>query len=477
MMDDYQKYVSNMYGEGNGQGTQNGYTAQNPQPAMQPVYTPQTPVKKSKKKGAFGKAVLACVLGLAFGASAGGGFYAVNLATGSFGNSGNKEVITQNADDQAAADPISNFGQEDEGEGAQESSDQAQVTPSGNTAGSVSTLLSSAKMDVSDVARSTMPSMVCITEYYTNTTYNFFGGSYTQEVPASGSGIIIGETDDEYLIVTNNHVVKDANKLEVIFFNDTTVNASIKGTDKKRDIAVVAVQKGDVDPDTRSAITIAKIGDSDKLELGEEVVAIGNALGYGLSVTNGVVSALDREMQTEDGYTNTFIQTNAAINPGNSGGALLNMKGEVVGINSNKLGGTTVEGMGYAIPVSSVTELISSLIEKSSRTVYSDEDMGYIGIKLQTIDSQTSAYYRIPVGIYVTDVIEDTGAEKAGLRKGDVITGFAGEEIESYSDLQNVTKYYTVGDEVEVVYMRLENGEYHEEKVMLTLGKKPADMG
>ncbi len=315
--------------------------------------------------------------------------------------------------------------------------------------------------------------MVSIVNNFTETA-NVFGQQYTQEEAASGSGIIVGKTDDELLIVSNNHVVESADTLTVTFIDGSEAQAQVKGLDSDMDLAVIAVSLNDLSDDTKNAITVATLGSSDDLKLGEPVIAIGNALGYGQSVTNGIVSALNREITLENGSTGTFIQTNAAINPGNSGGALLNMNGEVIGINSNKIGGTTVEGMGYAIPITSASPIIADLMERQTRTKVAEDEVGYIGISLQEVTSQISQMYNMPEGIYVVSVEEGSAAANAGIMKGDIITKFDGSSISSYSDLQKTLQYYAAGDSVTVTVQRPQNGEYVSIELNLTLGSRPA---
>jgi len=319
-----------------------------------------------------------------------------------------------------------------------------------------------------------MPAMVSIVNNFTETA-NVFGQQYTQEEAASGSGIIVGKTDDELLIVSNNHVVESADTLTVTFIDGSEAQAQVKGLDSDMDLAVIAVSLNDLSDDTKNAITVATLGSSDDLKLGEPVIAIGNALGYGQSVTNGIVSALNREITLENGSTGTFIQTNAAINPGNSGGALLNMNGEVIGINSNKIGGTAVEGMGYAIPITSASPIIADLMERQTRTKVAEDEVGYIGISPQEVTSQISQMYNMPEGIYVVSVEEGSAAANAGIMKGDIITKFDGSSISSYSDLQKMLQYYAAGDSVTITVQRPQNGEYVSVELNLTLGSRPAD--
>ena len=407
-----------------------------------------TESKNPKKHGGyFRKAVVSVSLGLFFGLFAGIGFYAVQQGTG----------MLKTGTDTAVVDEVTS-------EAATESS---QSTPQ------LATNVTYVESDVSDVVEKVMPAMVSIVNNFTETA-NVFGQQYTQEEAASGSGIIVGKTDDELLIVSNNHVVESADTLTVTFIDGSEAQAQVKGLDSDMDLAVIAVSLNDLSDDTKNAITVATLGSSDDLKLGEPVIAIGNALGYGQSVTNGIVSALNREITLENGSTGTFIQTNAAINPGNSGGALLNMNGEVIGINSNKIGGTAVEGMGYAIPITSASPIIADLMERQTRTKVAEDEVGYIGISLQEVTSQISQMYNMPEGIYVVSVEEGSAAANAGIMKGDIITKFDGSSISSYSDLQKTLQYYAVGDSVTVTVQRPQNGEYVSIELNLTLGSRPA---
>ena len=348
------------------------------------------------------------------------------------------------------------------------------ATESSQSTPQLATNVTYVESDVSDVVEKVMPAMVSIVNNFTETA-NVFGQQYTQEEAASGSGIIVGKTDDELLIVSNNHVVESADTLTVTFIDGSEAQAQVKGLDSDMDLAVIAVSLNDLSDDTKNAITVATLGSSDDLKLGEPVIAIGNALGYGQSVTNGIVSALNREITLENGATGTFIQTNAAINPGNSGGALLNMNGEVIGINSNKIGGTAVEGMGYAIPITSASPIIADLMERQTRTKVAEDEVGYIGISPQEVTSQISQMYNMPEGIYVVSVEEGSAAANAGIMKGDIITKFDGSSISSYSDLQKMLQYYAAGDSVTITVQRPQNGEYVSIELNLTLGSRPAD--
>lgn len=426
-------------------GNANGYTTYQMGGSTGSNTEPKNPKKHG---GYFRKAMVSVSLGLFFGLFAGIGFYAVQQGTG----------MLKTGTDTAVVDEVIS-------EAATESS---QSTPQ------LATNVTYVESDVSDVVEKVMPAMVSIVNNFTETA-NVFGQQYTQEEAASGSGIIVGKTDDELLIVSNNHVVESADTLTVTFIDGSEAQAQVKGLDSDMDLAVIAVSLNDLSDDTKNAITVATLGSSDDLKLGEPVIAIGNALGYGQSVTNGIVSALNREITLENGATGTFIQTNAAINPGNSGGALLNMNGEVIGINSNKIGGTTVEGMGYAIPITSASPIIADLMERQTRTKVAEDEVGYIGISLQEVTSQISQMYNMPEGIYVVSVEEGSAAANAGIMKGDIITKFDGSSISSYSDLQKTLQYYAAGDSATITVQRPQNGEYVSIELNLTLGSRPAD--
>ena len=285
----------------------------------------------------------------------------------------------------------------------------------------------------------------------------------------------MGESDTELLIVTNNHVVEGASSLSVTFNDNQSAEANVKGTDSENDLAVIAVPLNQIDDSTKSKIAVATLGDSDNLKVGQGVIAIGNALGYGQSVTVGYVSALDREVTTEDGTTRNLLQTDAAINPGNSGGALLNMQGEVVGINSAKYSSTEVEGMGYAIPISKVQDIIDTLMTRKTRVQVAEDQQGYMGIQGTDIDSNASTLYGMPQGIYVYKIMEDGAAASSTLQEKDIITKFDGQSVRSMSELQEMLTYYAGGDTVELTVERLENGQYVEQTVEITLGTRPAE--
>ena len=442
-----------------GQGTQqsgtwNNTTAQQRFDGQQWKMAPEHTVEPEKKKGhTFRKLMLSLSMGLLFGIFAGVGFLGVTQASNVLQKNTpeavTSESIIPHTEVQDEALPSTVVKQED-----------GQVI---NT---------TSPTNVTTIVKDVMPAMVSIVNNYTEVT-SFWGQRYQEDLSASGSGIIVAKNDSELLIVTNQHVVADANELIVTLDDGTEAKAKIKGKDADMDLAVIAVDLGDLSAETLDAIAVAKLGDSDELELGEQVIAIGNALGYGQSVTVGYISALDREIELEDGSTKSFIQTDAAINPGNSGGALLNAAGEVIGINSNKIGGSSIEGMGYAIPITAASPIIADLMERQTRNKVADGETGYIGISYQDVTDDISKMFGMPKGVYVATVYEGTGAEAAGIMKGDEITKFDGERITSFADLQDVLQYFGAGDTVKVTVMRPSNGEYTEKEVQLTLGTRP----
>lgn len=348
-------------------------------------------------------------------------------------------------------------------------------------------------LDVSDITTSAMPSIVAITnksvqevqDYFSQFGFGGQGQPQTQETESQGSGIIIGKNDSELLMVTNNHVVEGADTLSVCFIDNQVYEAAIKGTDPENDLAVIAVPLDSISDDTMSKIAVASIGDSDSLKVGEQVVAIGNALGYGQSVTTGIVSAVNRTLSSnssdtqdsnssDDSSSATYIQTDAAINPGNSGGALLNMNGEVIGINSAKLASTEVEGMGYAIPISRVSDIIDNLMNQTTRTKVDSDKQGTIGIKGINVTSDVQEKYNLPEGIYVSEVTSGSAAEKAGITSGSVITKFDGKSVTDIESLQDLLQYYKAGETVELTLQVPNSDSYKEKTVSITLGSKSA---
>ncbi|MCR5282009.1 MAG: trypsin-like peptidase domain-containing protein [Lachnospiraceae bacterium] len=323
--------------------------------------------------------------------------------------------------------------------------------------------------DVTKVVDEVMPSVVSIFGTY-EVTENYWGFEMQREEDGSGSGIIVGENEEELLIVTNNHVVADSTSLSVQFIDGEKYGAVVKGTDADSDLAVIAIQMTELKDATKGKIRIAALGDSDALRVGEPAIAIGNALGYGQSVTTGVISAVNRKYtQDENGKESYLIQTDAAINPGNSGGALLNIYGEVIGINSNKIGGYVVEGMGYAIPISTARPILENLMSKKTRVLVEDDQRGYLGISGINVTEDVQLTYGLPIGVYIAQVFDSTPAQKAGLQKGDVIISFDGEELKTMEELTKLLDTTAAGTQIELVIMRDIDGEYQEMSVRVTL--------
>lgn len=337
-----------------------------------------------------------------------------------------------------------------------------------------STAASVSSSDISDVVDEVMPSIVAITSMTQQEVQSFFGQGQIVENESSGSGILVNKDDNYLYVATNNHVVEGSTALTVQFSDGTTASATVRGTDPSDDLSVVQVALSDLSEDTLNTIKIATIGDSDQLAVGEAAIAIGNALGYGQSVTTGVISALGREVTIQDETTgesisNSLIQTDAAINPGNSGGALLNVSGEVIGINSNKIAGTKVEGMGYAIPISTAKPIIAELMNKQTRTPVEQNKRGYLGISGLNVDSQVQEMYGIPVGVYISRVYEGTAAQKAGLKKGDIIISCDGETVETMEGLSALLDSMEAGTSVQIGVMMSVDGGYQERILEVTL--------
>ena len=426
MMDNQYNYYRPDSDENRGAGNQQGFGA-----------GPQKDPKTSKpKKGYMKKVALVVGAAVLFGAVGGVTMQGTSYLTGKLLGKNTKSTV-----------------------GTTKTVSNAKLTTSTSTVTS----------DVSDIVENTLPSIVSITNMSVQEVQNFFGGISQQESESAGSGIIISQNDSELLVVTNNHVVEGSDTLTVTFNDGNSVEAQIKGTDSARDLAVVAVPLDKISDDTMNAIKVATLGDSDSLKVGEPAIAIGNALGYGQSVTTGIVSATGR---TIDGFDGEYIQTDAAINPGNSGGALLNANGEVIGINSAKINSSAVEGMGFAIPISDASDVIQNLMNKETRSKVSDEERGYLGIKGYDVSEEGAQMYNMPTGVYVKEVMSGGGAEKAGLTKGSIITGFEGSSISGKSSLQEQLQYYKAGEEVTLtVQIPDKNGEYTEKDIKVTLGK------
>ena len=406
------------------------------------------------RRGGRGRAVLAVILALVIGAGAGAGAMSVSGLMSRIG-SRQARVETQEETQEGT--------QEEAQDSSGEKKDQYSLTVSQSD---------SVVTGVTEVAANVMPSIVSVYNNYTSAV-EFFGQTYSQEGVSTGSGIIVAETDTELLIVTNNHVVKNADSLSVQFINEDTAEAAIKGTDASNDLAVIAVKTEDLSQETRDAIAIATLGDSEALKIGEPAIAIGNALGYGQSVTVGYISALNRQIEMDDNYTNTFIQTDAAINPGNSGGALVNIKGEVVGINSNKIGGDKVEGMGFAIPVSRALPIIENLMNQTTKYTVAEEKQGTLGISGRDVTSDIASAYSMPQGVYIAKFVEGGAAENTDLHVGDIITAIGGSSVSSMVELKKQLTYYEAGSKVTVTVSRQnEKGEYESMDIDVTLGTR-----
>lgn len=437
------------------------------------VLKPSGPSGHRRNQNSFQKKAGATIaLAVIFGLVAAVVFQAANFAADRFLNTGKSSVQIKTTD----------------------SVDLQETASDDSTADKV--LSDSENGTVAAVAQASMPSVVAITTVSVQEIPSFFGYSSHQYKSAStGSGIIVGDNDDELLIATNNHVVDGATTLSVCFIGDDVANAEtetvnagdngdlnvedavsakIKGTDVDNDLAVVAVKKSDIPEDTLNQIKIAQIGSSDDLAVGQQVVAIGNALGYGQSVTSGWISALNRTISTDDGTNSTgLIQTDAAINPGNSGGALLNMKGELIGINSAKYADSAVEGMGYAIPISKAKPILEELMNRETREKVDNSKKGYLGVSLANLTTEAIEMYNMPTGAFVRSVEDDSPAQEAGICKGDIIVKFDGQKVSDGDDLLDKLQYYKSGEKIEAVIARATNGEYEENTIELTLGTRP----
>ena len=350
----------------------------------------------------------------------------------------------------------------------------AQVPETSAASNNGSTTAVSTVTDVSSIAEKAMPSLVAINDTMTVEQNNFFGMPQTYQAQSSGSGIIVGQNDTELLIATNNHVVSGATDMKVTFTDSTQVAAAVKGTDSATDLAIIAVKLSDIPSDTMSKIKVATLGNSDNVKVGQQVIAIGNALGYGQSLTVGYISALDREITDENGIHHTYIQTDAASNPGNSGGALLDLNGNVIGINAAKNASTEVEGMGFAIPISKAQEILNNLMTKKTREAVDESAQGYLGIQGTNIDANASKEYGMPVGIYVYKIVEGGAAANSDLKEKDIITKFDGQSVTNMEELKQMLTYYEGGSTVSLTVQSLVNGSYVEHEVQITLGTKPA---
>ena len=410
--------------------------------------------KKTHKKGStFKRIVGISAAALLFGTVAGGTMFGVNnLATNLMKTEEESTALSKKAPEVSSVE-------------LKEASKA--VTTANNSSPTVA--------DVSPIAESAMPSVVAIKGTTSVEAYSWFGEGQTYDTPSSGSGIIIGKNDTELLVVTNNHVVEDTKDLSVVFIDNEEVKASVKGRDSDNDIAIMAVKLEDIKPETLEKIAVAHMGDSDELKVGQGVVAIGNALGYGQSVTVGYVSAIDREVTTKDSSIKNLLQTDAAINPGNSGGALLNMNGEVIGINTAKYASTEVEGMGYAIPISKVKDIIAELSSKETRSDKVDEaKQGYLGIQGKNIGEDVAKAYDMPRGIYVYKIVENSSAANSDLREKDIITKVDSQPVKNMEELKELLSYYQSGEKVKLTVQRLKDSEYEEKEIEITLSDRSA---
>ena len=458
-------------------------------------------------RGGRGKGFLAVVLAIIFGACIGAGFWGVHRYVGKTSAAetaiadaaGNQDSsITGEQKEEPAEAPAEEAPQAEEQAPAQDPAAEqdaqaAQEQPAETTApqtqnagsfeqaegikneaGLIIADTETPDTELTRVVDQVMPSIVSVYNDFTQEVQTFYGQTYTRQGESTGSGIIIGKTDSELLIVTNNHVVEGADNLRVLFIDQETCNAEIKGTDPSNDLAVIAVPLESIKDTTQGQIKVATLGNSDNLKIGEDVIAIGNALGYGQSVTTGIVSANNREISDET-ITGTFIQTDAAINPGNSGGALVNINGNVIGINSSKIGGDTVEGMGFAIPITRAIPIIEELMNRETLSKVDEAEQGTIGISGATVTSDVSKAYNMPVGVYVAQILENGGAatSNSDLREGDIITAINGQSISSMEELQKMLQYYKAGTEVTLTVQRQDGqGSYKEAEVKVTLGTR-----
>ncbi len=433
--------------------------------------------KPRKNKGGagrvFGRIFATLGLGILFGLAAGVTAFVLYKTAGPAGVLDDKTAVTQSED---KADKV---GSSNKKKVKDEEADIADIPGEAFISSEIeSDMDDAAKIivaDVSDMVDQTMPSIVSITGKYIVTGQSFWGQTYSQETEGSGSGIIIAQDDAKLYIATNNHVVENSEKLQVQFIDGNKADATIKGTDADMDLAVIMVDIDDLDSETKNKIKVADLGNSDDIKLGEPAVVIGNSLGYGQTVTYGVISAVDRTLEMDDGTVSKgLIQTDAAINPGNSGGALLNVAGEVIGISSSKIGGATVDGVGFAIPISSAEPILSDIVTRTEKSKVSENKQGYLGIGGQTVTEEVANMYGIPEGVLVRQVYEGTGAEESGLEQGDVITAIGNKKVKSMEDLREELQYYSKDEVVQVTVSRLSDGLYNEMTLDVRLVDKDA---
>ena len=434
---------------------------------------PEEMPPKKKKGGILKKAALITAGALLFGTVSGATMVGVNVAASRFmGNSAAASAEAEKKEEISKAQTESQGSGQDNGQGSAQGNGGYQQGQRNN---------GKAVADVSDIVEQAMPTVVAITStaVYQSNNYGygwfFRGGPQTYEVPSSGSGIIIGENDKELLIVTNNHVVEDSTSLKVAFIDSEVVDAAIKGTDAETDLAVIAVPLEQIKDDTKSKIKVARLGNSDELKVGQGVIAIGNALGYGQSVTVGYVSALNREVRVSNTSTRELLQTDAAINPGNSGGALLNMKGEVIGINAAKYSSTEVEGIGYAIPISKAEDIMNQLMNRKTMNPVEEARRGYLGIQGTSVDEESAAAFGMPRGVYVYKILEEGAAAQSDLREKDIITKVDGQSVRNMTDLQELLACYEMGEQIDLTVQTQKDGEYQERTVTIALKAMPQE--
>lgn len=449
--------MNNEYNNSNGHqesyqnsDTYQGYYNYNANNPYSNYPTPQANKKKIKKKGTLSGVLKLTAAAVVFGVLAGAAFQGYSFLSYRYNN----DAITNN----------NLSGELEAKEITDNNLDDGAIIPTKTASDSIIT-------DVSGVVENVMPSIVAINSSATITSYDWFGRQYNEPVKGSGSGIIIGQNGSDLLIVTNNHVIEGADTVEIVFVDDSTATAIVKGADANTDLAVVSVDLDELSDETASKIKVATLGDSDEVKPGEMAIAIGNALGYGQSVTVGYISATKRDLVVGDA-TMTLIQTDAAINPGNSGGALLNTSGQVIGINSVKYASSNVEGMGYAIPISDAIPMMNELM---NREVIEKSEQGYLGINVESAQEVTdvlSQRFNMPMGVFIDEVVKGSPAEKAGLKSGDIIVRMNKMKIETIEDIVNFLTYKRAGDTIDLVISGKENGEYTEKTLQVTLGKR-----
>ena len=480
---------SSSYGSQNGTGSYGGSNGSSPYTNNGVPSGNGGSGKKHNKKhhisGKFMRMVALVLAGVLVGSLVTYGFsrgrQAASVQNEESSSDSEKATLHKSDDSDAVAKSDENADKDDTSKDTSKKSDSAENT--------VQTTGTDSEMSVSEIATKCMPCVVAITNKGT-TEIRSMWGNFTQDSESSGSGVIIGETDSELLILTNYHVIEGSKSLSVVFsWEDSTnkddasnadiITAQVKDYDESNDIAVISIPMSELSEDTKNKISVATVGDSKNLELGQQIVAIGNALGYGQSITTGIISALDREIEIQNDsgntVTNKYIQTDAAINPGNSGGAMFNMKGELVGINSAKISSDSIEGMGYAIPISDIMDKVETMMNQETKAVVEENKRGYLGVSIVDVTSDISSLYGMPQGVYISAVTTGSGAEAAGLTKGDIITGINGKTVTTTSELKNYLSYYAVGDNVTITIERQSDSGYVSKSVDVKLSAAPAE--